>query len=204
MARIVLNPPAYPHYPPNTGDGVEGGDGFKAVIDNINLMTTELYGGAANATVSASALVVVGTASAAQVTASAATVIGTASAAQVTASAATIIGTASAAQVTASAASIVGTASAAQTVVTTDIVTSASVATFALIGASTPAVVGFHAATPTSQRAGAAQATADATACVASAVGFGFLSSAVYNSWVTLINELRAAMVAKGLIKGAA
>lgn len=44
MARIALNAPAYPHYLPNTGDGVEGGDTYQTAINAINTMMTELYG----------------------------------------------------------------------------------------------------------------------------------------------------------------
>lgn len=60
MARIVLNPPAYPHYPPNTGDGVEGGDGFKTALDNLNTMFTELYGGTAVASLTNTTISTVG------------------------------------------------------------------------------------------------------------------------------------------------
>jgi hypothetical protein len=53
------------------------------------------------------------------------------------------------------------------------------------IGADATAKVGFHGSTPTGQRAGAAQAIATDLASV-----------------ITLANELRAALVEKGLIKG--
>ena len=53
------------------------------------------------------------------------------------------------------------------------------------VGSSTSAKVGFHGATPTSQRANANQAAATDLASV-----------------ITLANELRAALVEKGLIKG--
>jgi len=53
------------------------------------------------------------------------------------------------------------------------------------VGASTAAKVGFHGATPTGQRANADQAAATDLASV-----------------ITLANELRAALVEKGLIKG--
>ncbi len=45
MVRIALNPPDNARRPPNAGDGTEFGDNFKTVVDNINLMTTELYAG---------------------------------------------------------------------------------------------------------------------------------------------------------------
>lgn len=54
-----------------------------------------------------------------------------------------------------------------------------------LVGASTASKVGFHGATPTAQRANADQAVATDLASV-----------------ITLANELRAALVEKGLIKG--
>lgn len=54
------------------------------------------------------------------------------------------------------------------------------------VGAGVSAKVGFHGAAPTSQRANAAQAAATDLASV-----------------ITLANELRAALVEKGLIKGA-
>lgn len=53
------------------------------------------------------------------------------------------------------------------------------------IGAGTSAKVGFHGATPTAQRASADQAVATDLASV-----------------ITLANELRAALIEKGLIKG--
>jgi hypothetical protein len=53
------------------------------------------------------------------------------------------------------------------------------------IGAGTSARVGFHGATPTAQRANANQAAATDLASV-----------------ITLANELRAALVEKGLVKG--
>jgi len=54
-----------------------------------------------------------------------------------------------------------------------------------LVGAGASAKVGFHGATPTAQRASADQAEATDLASV-----------------ITLANELRAALVEKGLIKG--
>jgi hypothetical protein len=56
----------------------------------------------------------------------------------------------------------------------------------AQVGAGAASKVGFHGATPTVQRANANQATAADLASV-----------------ITLANELRAALVEKGLIKGA-
>lgn len=62
--------------------------------------------------------------------------------------------------------------------------------------------LGFHNATPTAQRAGAAQAAVDTTGATSS-TPFGY-SEAQANGIVTLLNELRAALVQKGVIKGAA
>lgn len=56
-----------------------------------------------------------------------------------------------------------------------------------LVGAGTGSKVGFHGATPTAQRASADQASATDLASV-----------------IALANELRAALVEKGLIKGGA
>ncbi|HNQ90977.1 MAG TPA: hypothetical protein PKM73_20370 [Verrucomicrobiota bacterium] len=55
------------------------------------------------------------------------------------------------------------------------------------VGANTTAKVGFHGATPTAQRARAAEAEATNLASV-----------------IKLANELRSALVEKGIIKGAA
>jgi len=49
MARIVLKSPDNIHRAPNTGDGAEFGDNLKTVIDNVNLMTTDLYTGVVTA-----------------------------------------------------------------------------------------------------------------------------------------------------------
>lgn len=54
-----------------------------------------------------------------------------------------------------------------------------------IVGAGTSAKIGFHGATPTAQRANANQAAATDLASV-----------------ITLANELRAALVEKGLVKG--
>lgn len=60
MARIVLNSPAFSHYLPNTGDSVERGDDFKTIVDNLNLMTTDLYGGKASVSRTVTAITTVG------------------------------------------------------------------------------------------------------------------------------------------------
>lgn len=62
--------------------------------------------------------------------------------------------------------------------------------------------ISFHNATPTVQRSGAAQAAVDATAATNSSP-YGF-AEAQANGIVTLLNEIRAALVEKGIIKGSA
>lgn len=78
-----------------------------------------------------------------------------------------------------------------------------------LFGSTAAKKVGFHGATPVVQRAGAAQAAVSAVA-IAAAAGAN-PTKAEYDTAVTrinaltaLINELQAALVEKGLIKGAA
>ncbi len=72
----------------------------------------------------------------------------------------------------------------------------------ARLGQSATDKIGFYGATPIVQRSGAAQAAVAATAATAS-TPYGY-SEAQANAIVTLVNELRAAMVAAGLIKGSA
>jgi hypothetical protein len=76
------------------------------------------------------------------------------------------------------------------------------------VGTSATQTVGFHGATPVAQRAGAAQAAVSSTAVPN--VG-GTYSQAEVNAIVArttantvLLNEIRAALVEKGIIKGAA
>lgn len=71
------------------------------------------------------------------------------------------------------------------------------------LGAATTDLVAMHGATPVVQRAGAAQA-AVATTAPTNSSPYGFASSAQAAALVTLVNELRAALVEKGIIKGAA
>lgn len=71
-----------------------------------------------------------------------------------------------------------------------------------IIATTTAQKIGFHAAAPTAQRAGANQAASTATATAVTPWGYG--SAAEANGVVTLLNELRAALVEKGLIKGSA
>lgn len=60
-----------------------------------------------------------------------------------------------------------------------------------------------HGATPTVQRAGAAQAAVDTTPATAT-TPYGFATQAQADAIVTLLNEIRAALVEKGIIKGSA
>lgn len=61
---------------------------------------------------------------------------------------------------------------------------------------------GFYGATPVAQRSGAAQAAA-ATTAATSTQPFGY-SEAQANAIVALVNEIRATLVALGLMKGSA
>jgi hypothetical protein len=78
-----------------------------------------------------------------------------------------------------------------------------------LIGSATTKKIGFHGVAPSAQRSGAAQA-AVATEAITGAAGSN-PSQAEYatavariNALTALTNELRAALVEKGIIKGAA
>lgn len=71
------------------------------------------------------------------------------------------------------------------------------------IGTATAQKLAFHAATPVIQRAGEAQAAVVTTSATQS-TPYGFATQAQADAIVTLVNELRAALVEKGLIKGAA
>ena len=76
-----------------------------------------------------------------------------------------------------------------------------------IIGETAPEAVGFHGASPVPQRSGAAQAVVAVTSVQAG----GAPTEAQYNAaqvdiaaLTVLVNELRAALVQKGLIKGSA
>lgn len=71
------------------------------------------------------------------------------------------------------------------------------------IGAAVTSLVAFHGSTPIAQRSGAAQVAVAATGSTNSSP-FGFTTAAQADAIVTLLNEIRAALVAKGIIKGAA
>lgn len=70
------------------------------------------------------------------------------------------------------------------------------------VGQSASSKVGFYGATPVAQRASASQAAVTTTAATTTSP-WGFSTSAQADGIVTLVNELRAALVAAGLIKGA-
>jgi hypothetical protein len=78
-----------------------------------------------------------------------------------------------------------------------------STSTGSKIGTATGEKFAFHNATPVIQRAGAAQA-AVATTAATNTTPYGFTTAAQADAIVTLVNEIRAALVEKGLIKGAA
>lgn len=69
-------------------------------------------------------------------------------------------------------------------------------------GQDTADLVSFHGVTAVAQRASAAQAAVADTAATSS-TPFGY-SEAQANAIVTLLNEIRAALVEKGIIKGSA
>jgi hypothetical protein len=71
-----------------------------------------------------------------------------------------------------------------------------------LIGNAVADAVGFHGTAPTAQRAGAAQAALTLT--TATVGGTGFTTASGFTALIAQIEEIRAALVAKGLIKGAA
>lgn len=61
--------------------------------------------------------------------------------------------------------------------------------------------IGFYGATPGTRRSGSAQA-AVATTAATTTTPWGFTTSTQANAIVTLVNEMRAAMVALGLMAG--
>lgn len=72
-----------------------------------------------------------------------------------------------------------------------------------MVATATTQKLAFHGATPVTQRAGAARAAIVATGST-NITPYGFATAAQADAIVTLANELRAALVAKGIIKGAA
>jgi hypothetical protein len=72
-----------------------------------------------------------------------------------------------------------------------------------ILGQSATDKISLYGATPIVQRAGAAQAAVTTTAATTT-TPWGFSTSTQANAIVTLVNELQAALVALGAIKGAA
>lgn len=72
----------------------------------------------------------------------------------------------------------------------------------AALGQSASGKIAFYGASPIAQRSGAAQAAVTTTAATSTSP-VGFSTNTQANAIVTLVNELRAAMVALGLIAGA-
>jgi hypothetical protein len=71
----------------------------------------------------------------------------------------------------------------------------------AIHGASATDKIAFHGATPAVQRSGSAQAAVVTTAPT-NTTPYGYSTSAQAAAIVTLLNEIRAALVEKGIIKG--
>ncbi len=70
----------------------------------------------------------------------------------------------------------------------------------AMLGQAVADPVGFHGTAPTAQRSGSAQAALTLT--TATSGGFGFSTSAAFVAATAQLEEIRAALVAKGFIKG--
>ena len=71
------------------------------------------------------------------------------------------------------------------------------------LGQSITDLVGFHGTAPSAQRAGAAQAAVLTTAATTT-TAHGYATGTQADGIVTLVNEIRATLVAKGIMKGAA
>lgn len=69
-------------------------------------------------------------------------------------------------------------------------------------GKDTTSKIGFHGVSPAAQRAGAAQSTLTITTM--SQGGYGFVTSGGFTALLAQVEEIRAALVEKGLIKGSA
>jgi len=74
------------------------------------------------------------------------------------------------------------------------------------LGLSTTEKISFYGVTPIVQRSGASQAAVSTTASVNTTDGAvaGYATTTQANALVTLTNEIRAALVAVGIIKGSA
>lgn len=69
------------------------------------------------------------------------------------------------------------------------------------VGSAATSTIGFYGAAPVAQRTSSAQA-AVATTAASTATPWGFTTSTQANGVITLLNEIQAALVALGLIKG--
>ncbi len=69
------------------------------------------------------------------------------------------------------------------------------------IGTTTKQKFAFHGATPVIQRTNASQAAVDTTGAITGVGAYGYSQSQA-NAIITLLNEIRAALVEKGVIKG--
>ena len=73
------------------------------------------------------------------------------------------------------------------------------------LGQSTSDKISFYGVDPIAQRASASQAAVETTTAISTTTTkWGFSTSTQANAIITLVNEIRAALVANGLIKGAA
>lgn len=70
------------------------------------------------------------------------------------------------------------------------------------IGGTAATTVGFFAATPVAQQAGAAQAAMTLT--TGTAGGIGFVNTTGFTDLIAQVEEIRASLVAYGLLKGSA
>lgn len=70
-----------------------------------------------------------------------------------------------------------------------------------VLGASTTDLIAFYGATPIAQRTNSSQAAVSTTASTTTTPA-GYTTTTQANAIVTLVNELRAALVALGAIKG--
>lgn len=70
-----------------------------------------------------------------------------------------------------------------------------------LVGLSATDKIGFYGATPVAQRSGASGAAVTTTAATSTSP-VGFSTNTQADAIVTLVNEIRAALVAVGLMKG--
>lgn len=70
------------------------------------------------------------------------------------------------------------------------------------LGQSTSDLVAFHGSAPSAQRSGTDQAAVSTSTAIAVSSGYGFSTMAQANAIIALVNEIRATLVAKGLMAG--